>query len=330
MRINKCYLMHYGAYSFSLGEMKTKKLVLSFCALAAVTGTAAQRAAATDAVPPVVDGAEPLSASMSEEQIEAAAVDEAEPASAPMSEEQIETVKQELTQRIAKEQTEFARMRKAELTCVEELLLYDHCAHFLLGRAAIKLYERICEMRRDITKAKERAQRAWLPSTKRRMNAIVEKLESDLANALEHMTNEHSVQSIIANNCMDKAEQLRQKAKEWREKRLTYFTELVEAYNNSGNFYFSISQDLEEMYVVALDGIFLAEAAIATSITDSISSHTDERWSRYMIWTYDDECRDVRDFSLCEDLQKMYKPALGYDHADWNRFAEQYELLDGQ
>jgi hypothetical protein len=72
------------AHSFSRGEndMKTKKLVLGFCALAAVTGAAAQRAAATDAALQVMDDSDPASASVSDERIEAAAGDDSEPASA--------------------------------------------------------------------------------------------------------------------------------------------------------------------------------------------------------------------------------------------------------
>jgi hypothetical protein len=57
-----------------------------------------------------------------------------------------------------------------------------------------------------------------------------------------------------------------------------------------------------------IDKRYEAEDAIAASITDAISSHTDGRWSSYIIDGYHD---------LCSELQKVYKPeSLGYDHTD--------------
>ncbi|MDR1112350.1 MAG: hypothetical protein LBL18_01115 [Bacteroidales bacterium] len=223
---------------------------------------------------------------------------------------------------------ELAILGRMEAACVRTSIECEYRTHFILGAAIAKLneaYKRIGEMQRDITKAKKLDQRTWFPFTRWIRNAIVKRLELDLAGALKLMTNEHSKRYIVANNGMDKAEQLRKKAKEWRERRLAYFTGLIDTCNNPEDSYYNVSQDLDGMYMDALRDIDAAEEAIAASITNAISSHTDEHWSRYMIGrVLGVSC----DFVLCRELQKMYKPgALGYDHTDLSRFRAQIDRL---
>ncbi|MDR1113356.1 MAG: hypothetical protein LBL18_06335 [Bacteroidales bacterium] len=291
--------------------MKTKKLVLGFCALAAVAVSADQRAIATGAAPQVLGSPDQMGGAV--------------PARAAMPARRL-TAKQDLRQRIATEDAKLARMGRREVDCVTSAFWHDHYAFFLLGISLSELEaacERVNIIERKLAIAEKRAQRAWFSFTEKRANAIVDALQLELTEAKEaryRMSESYSEQYIEINNCISVAQKLRDAAIGWREQRLAYFTELVNASPieiGDGDTRVTETYDMKIMHTAFR---CIAEKAIAASITDVIRSHTDDRWPRYIVDGYRE---------LCCESQKMYwHEVLRYDHhTDLSSFDEQMVRL---
>jgi hypothetical protein len=226
--------------------MNSTKLVLGFCALTAIGGSAAHGAGA--------------------------------PAAHQVPEEALAEMN-----RLAEEDDRvIALLGLDELTLVRNALSNEHEAYFLLGFAADELdaaCERANGMRREIAIAKKIAQKAWFSFTKRKKNARVETLELKLAKAEEDMPQRYSSLCLRATWQIEIAQAFRREAADCRDRQAKYFAQLA-----SSDIRVRLSNKLfsDERKIAHMNRRYEAEKEIAASIDDVVRRDAaGDDWSDY-------------------------------------------------
>jgi hypothetical protein len=214
MRINKCYLTNYGGGVFlRVGKMNTKKLVLGFCSLAAVTGSA-----------PQVFGDNPVSAAEVQWR-EALSQRDA------VYVKKRDAMKREIGAKIQK----IADMGNDEARYVATALLCEHRAH-LLYNISISEFEEKSELylslQNELVEAIEVADRTnakFLRFTQKMKAANrVEALQLRLADVLADLERISLKANRECRIYTVEAQKFRRLAREMRDRRLGKITEFVD------------------------------------------------------------------------------------------------------
>jgi hypothetical protein len=197
--------------------MKTEKLVLGFCALASVAGAA-----------PRLPVCSTLVLDVSPRSVLAKAVSSTEKRA-----EYAKLLKKR--ERALKADTaRLLEMGEDEADCIESALMYERLVYFLdeIVIRDIKLADKkIARIRRDLTKAEERAKGAWVFVEWREAN--VEKLKFRLGKAeqqKEHILEQAAKSCEAANDFFDMSQKYRKKAGAVHAKRMKLITSLNKAY----------------------------------------------------------------------------------------------------
>jgi hypothetical protein len=303
------------------GEMKTKKLVLGVCILAAVT-VAVPQVFGTILVPV-------LSKDLGRR----------------------EAYEEELAftaRRLKEETTILADMGDEEVRCIKDVLFYEYHAHFFAEindhnyQLAINKVGSILESLEDAKRVAELAERRiFAPFAKRSSAAKVEELRLELAKAKKHrerMFIQLCYGNAVANGYRDVAQKLRDHATELHAERLALFTKLsADEIDRREASLLSDEEKIEQLPdIYEIEGIRMrsvqdriilqefdtriqAEAKFAISIKDAIRNHTNDSWSRIPGTSND---------SLWQYLLGTYnQKALVYDDDQLMEFIQQSDLL---
>jgi hypothetical protein len=279
-------------------EVKTKKLVLGFCALAAVTGSAAQMAVATEEKLQAVemfdllmDARSYYTPYYSVEGRRHGACPYGPPyfVVGPPSIETMSGASEWLRMYVA-EDARLAYMTQYEVDYVRNALWLEHRAYFLFGIA--------CEELNKVKKMPPLAPRKLLNIWKR-AKRVRFSFAKKITDTEDPALKKYLAQCREAADYMETAQELKEEASKWRNQRIAYLTVLCAAPEEE-------DEDIFDDRVKEENARYETEKAIAKSITDAIRSHTDDRWSDYMVDGY---------YDLCSKFQEVYAPeALGYDH----------------
>jgi hypothetical protein len=288
-------------FSLMGGKMNTKRLVLGFCALAAVTVGA----------PKKVFGAEDF--------VDATGVDRLTQGQM----ERLRRAKQEVAQMVAANSEKVARMGRYEVSCVSRCACRYNCHANILFWIVSEGLAAVTEIRSKLAIALERAERAWFPWTKWRANAEVGKLRLELA----AVTKPLGIAWIEAANSVSKSvkkyQEFKKEALGWRERRLAYFTERASVCSCAeGGYGVGLVIEDKDARVAEVNTRYAADEAIAESITDVIHNSTNDYWlSDYGFISCD---RDL--FSKSRNAYEAFE--LGYDYTDLSRFKRQKMLVE--
>jgi hypothetical protein len=318
--------------------MKTKKLVLGFCALAAIAG----------GVPQVFGGVLDKLREIVLKGKDGTLSDDG------ARQEKYENLLKDAGKRVDEENRILTEMRMAEVTNIKNALDLEHHAHFRRGIAAAVLEvvrKEADTVQRELTKAKENASAIGFfkfrakKEAEAKIKALELKLEDALARpeVLQECKNDYDK----AENDMKLARSLRRQARSLREQRIARFANLVNSYIDERG-----GEDCQEVDRTKLENpgcaivqkemirvnalrdlIFWAsddgsvEWRVTAQIEKAIKRHTDDSvgWDRWITSAY---CEDVRLLTV-EHLGEGYHPIEpDYDYKDLTKFAAQTSRID--
>jgi hypothetical protein len=299
-------------------EMETRKLVLGFCALAAVTGAAPKAFGDVEVVMlrenMVHWFAEAMKSRKRELPTDAASL--------------------AIGERLKAETEKFADLFREEISCVERAFWYEHRAFFLHWLAVKELNDacrRTSDLQNELIVAREYA-----------AEAKIKKLELEFAEALEHkerVLQKGRLDREAVAACIKAAQTLRELAPVWRAKRLAYLVELnnaererlveqryefvsVETFSSEKNI-----PELEKIRTKAFQDTAVVqemafrktlEEMFTACISDVLSHHTGDNGLSYAIGDDLDWRREIQ--------SKYHQKEIGYDY-DFDPFERQLVLL---
>jgi hypothetical protein len=310
--------------------MKTRKLLLGFCLLAAVTGSTPQVFGmfAQYVRPLVLKG---KGATLSDD---------------PARQARYENLLKATEERVDAECKILKEMRFEEVDCVDKAIDLEHRAYFVRGLAAREL-EAVCRvtapMQQQLTIAEEAATRAVFRSTKMEANAKVRTLRLKFAQAFankKRVLQKCKDYNDEADTAIEEAQKCRKRARDLRDQRIEYLAKAVSTHiadrGGEGKQALDLRKldepncDIEQQEAIRVrflqDFIIInatyyvhAEGRIAGFIEDYIRSHTDKRWRGNV---------GDNDSKLCEKLQEKYHPIKpDYNYRDLTQFERQREQL---
>jgi hypothetical protein len=273
MRINKCYLIERSCGVFSKGkEMNTKKLILGFCSLVAVTGGAPQVLGDKRPSPPqVLGGKRP-----SPHEILAAKI----PAerSGPY-----ETDLNAIEKRLKALTAKFKKMGKQVVRCVHLAALYEQRADLIgifVTRSTKLLNYEIKWLRNAYQHACEDVVRFYIPFYRkvRQRIAKARKLRKALDSALEQRTlwpERSDNYSHLADVYRSKAVELKDKAIDFHNQRIIYLRSVIgdEIRRRHGG----IDADVVKLRSVGFLGLYELEQIIGRVVQDVAVLHVVDR-----------------------------------------------------
>jgi hypothetical protein len=326
--------------------MKTKKLVLCFCALTSITGSATKVFGSE-----VAGGAsQALGGGSVLDKLQQLVLNGKDGILSDDKDRDAEykRILRLTDAKVCENNLELAALRKEEIENVQEALSCEHRAYFHRCLAAKNLSTcKTPTAKQELEIATEELESILGINWKRKRAAKdrVEKQKAELMDAETH--DSYVLQKCRQHNdaaieCMESARIHKDRARDLREQRLERLVAVFGEYlrehgdedrqesdrikledENSG----CTIVEKEQIRVKALQDLIiwasddgLVENRVVAKIDDAIKSHVDGRWRT---------CA-VDSASSCEGFQSVYHPLeLGYDYGDLSNFSVQMAWLDG-